>query len=138
MSDLQSRFVNALTQTSVLRSWKNVISNESHWVVEADGLVHLYLRPTGEAIIETEIYSVIYSSDEILWDAISDFNAFYMRDGGYRLFVRDERIICVESRVDGEHLLEIGLRKFLQDFVERCSTCACWYVDQLLSTSEAA
>jgi len=104
---------------------------EATFWIEACGPVSIELHRNSDVSISTPIYLLTVPDREICWGAIADFNSRYLHEGGWRLFLDGETAVMVTRKQTLANVEEIGIGAVLEDFVSRCGTCTCWYIEQI-------
>jgi hypothetical protein len=105
----------------------------TYWI-DTDGPVILALSEDDDVSISTPVYFVTDPERQIRWSAIADFNAIHLLEGGYRLSLEGDTTLVVSQTKTLSQLEAIGMGAYLEDFVARCGTCSCWYIDQVESS----
>jgi hypothetical protein len=119
-----------LLEADIVGLDQNPASEDATYWVEAGGPVSLELRAE-DISVSTLIYLIGDPKTEICWDAIAEFNAFYLHGGGYQLTLDGEAAVVVTQKMTLAQLEATGLGVYLEDFVSRSGTCSCWYMEQV-------
>jgi hypothetical protein len=131
MSSPKQRLEKLLLQAGVVGLEQTTpASEEAIYLIEADGPVSLELRAE-DVSVSTLVYLIGDPEKEICWDAIAEFNAFYLRGGGYQLTLDGEAAVIVTQKMTLAQLEATGLGVYLEDFISRSGTCSCWYMEQV-------
>jgi hypothetical protein len=96
-----------------------------------DRPLHFWLSPARREItISTPVF---LTDGAVPAEAIAAFNSFHLFQGGYRLSV-DPLTKSIYASVTKalSRLEDIGLSKFVADFIPRCANCSRWCLDESL------
>jgi hypothetical protein len=135
MSDSKDRLEKLLTDIVVFGVEQEQQQRITTYWIDADGPVILALSEDDDVSILTPVYFVTDPQREIHWSAIADFNASHLLAGGYQLSLEGDTTLVVSQTKTLAQLEEIGMGAYLEDFVARCGTCSCWYIDQVESSA---
>lgn len=99
-------------------------------IIEAQGkIVQLRLVEGSTLLISTVIYFNMIGEEDVDAKLISEFNAYNMLDGGYRIMVEPETLsLYVEEGVCVDNYDADALSTKLYDFVKRSVACTRWYM----------
>lgn len=110
------------------------------YLLEAGGrILQLRLGDDGAMLLSTMIFYNDGKAEHLLAGPIAEFNAFHLFSGGYRLLVDEQRgSLYVEQELAIERFDAAGLRRHLEDFADRATSCARWYLAQVRERDSAS
>ena len=107
-------------------------------IIEAQGkVVQLRLIDDGKMLISTIVYFNMMGEEYVDYRMVSEFNAYHLFRGGYRLMVEPSTLsIYVEENVSVQEYDAERLSTKLYDFVKRSISCTKWYIESLNAAAD--
>ena len=115
----------------------DVVAADDYLLNAGGRVVQLRLGDGGTMRLSTMVFYNEGMADRVLAVPIAEFNAFHLFAGGYCLLVDEPSgSLYVEQELAVGRFDAGGLRRHLEDFSTRATSCARWYLEELTRHEE--